>query len=214
MVHTVPEKLLFLIPKSLINRIMWKNWLFFFCFSLRFVVRMDCSMHSEWLELMVYCWHYFGVLHQWSVSILNCVSRVCDYIERDHCCVVWPNMCDRNIWKKQSKKKTRVFRNIFFCMWQETWLISPKANEFTAIVRTMLYAAWRTKGILKVRIYLYLFREFGGFDLDKCCRYGFHVRTCVVKCDTTRTNWVFVLVCVNSCWNLMIDHVNWYFIFY
>lgn len=66
--------------------------------SFRFVVKMDCLMHLEWLGLLVNL--HFEALLQWSVSILNCVSRVCGYIKLDHYCVVRPNMCDRNIWER------------------------------------------------------------------------------------------------------------------
>lgn len=63
------------------------------------------------------------------------------------------------------------------------------------------------QSIFQVRINLNLLAETRCLDFDECSRHSSHVRACVVECDTSRSNRIFVLIGIDACIHDTIEQV-------
>lgn len=87
----------------------------------------------------------------------------------------------------------------------------PETWHFTTIVRTMMKTAHRTQCILQIWINLHFFREFCRFDFNECRCHCLHVWTIAIKCYTTRTNRIFMLVGINAYFHTPSHNTHIYF---
>lgn len=72
-----------------------------------------------------------------------------------------------------------------------------------------------TQCILQIWINLHFFRELGRFYFNECWSDRLHVWTITIECNTTRTNWILMLVRINAYANYIYKWIEWrFFIFW
>lgn len=139
---------------------------------------------------------WFRVASQWLVVVKRWIWWM---LPLPAWSTVVPVSNNKNKRKYESGEKTMQAKKELVGWWKVTLNhFLPEAWHFTTIVWTMMKTAHRTQCILQIWINLHLFRELRRLDLNECRSHCLHVWPIAIECNTARTNWILMLVGINT----------------